>query len=117
MDIPTIISLTEGKMKIELSLGDLATFAKQVAQETVNSLKVEADQRRTIVTGEEVYLDSAEVRDQLRISKATLALWIKRGYLKPYKVGGKNRFAKSDVLNLLTNGEYKYNMMKEQGEA
>lgn len=113
MDIPTILSLTGGNMKIELSLQDLATFAKQVAKETVDSLKIEADQRRTIVTGEEVYLDSGEVREQLRISKATLALWIKRGYLKAYKVGGKNRFAKSDVLNLLTNGEYKYNVEKE----
>jgi excisionase family DNA binding protein len=55
-----------------------------------------------------VFLDSNEVREQLQISKATLALWIKRGYLNPFKVGGKNRFRKTDILNLLTQGNYKY---------
>jgi hypothetical protein len=39
MDIPTIMSLTGGNMKIELSLSDLCAFAKEVATETINCFK------------------------------------------------------------------------------
>jgi excisionase family DNA binding protein len=116
MDIPTIMSLTGGNMKIELTLSDLCEFAKEVAAQTVNCIKEEDANRRTIVLDDEVFLGSDEVREQLRISKATLALWIKRGYLTPYKVGGKNRFRKTDILNLLTQGEYKYRKQREARE-
>lgn len=112
MDIPTIMSLTGGNMKIEITLSDLCDFARKVATETIEEIRKEDAHRRTIVTDGEVYLTSNEVREQLCISKPTLALWIKRGFLKPFKIGGKNRFLKSDVLNLLTQGEYKLNIEK-----
>lgn len=114
MDIPTIMSLTGGNMKIEITISDLCDFAKKVATETVEGIRKEDAHRRTIVTDDEVYLTSNEVREQLSISKPTLSLWIKRGYLKPFKVGGTNRFPKSEVLNLLTQGEYKLNIEKEK---
>jgi len=52
----------------------------------------------------EVFMNSKEVVECLKISKSTLNRWIK-GYLKSDKLGGIRRFRKSDVDKLM-NGNH-----------
>ena len=53
----------------------------------------------------ETYLSSGQVCEKLGIAKSTLWLWQKRGIIAPKKVGGHNRYALSDIVRLLNNGQ------------
>ena len=53
----------------------------------------------------ETYLSSGQVCEKLGIAKSTLWLWQKRGIIAPKKVGSHNRYALSDIVRLLNNGQ------------
>lgn len=89
-----------GHVRLELTPDDLQMFARSVVEHTLAA----QEQMKTDIAEEstETYLTTLEVRELLHVCDGTLITWAKRGYLIPVKVGGKKRFAKSDVMKILS---------------
>lgn len=98
-----IESLVEmgANVKLELTPGDLQKFAESIVERTIIAHgKVMAQESAK----EETYLNTREVCAMLGVCEGTLITWAKRGYLVPRKVGGKNRYAKSDIQRIHDGG-------------
>lgn len=88
-----------GQVKLELTPDDLQMFAQSVVERTLATKEQEAANQTP--ASDEVYLTTQEVRDMLHVCEGTLITWAKRGYLTPIKIGGKKRFAKSDIVRIM----------------
>lgn len=78
------------KMCIMVEAGDLLALAKELIAEAVEQAKaIKPDPN-------EDYLTRKEVAQMIGVTSQTLYRWAQRGYLKPIKIGGALRYAKSD---------------------
>ena len=84
---------------------DLTKFAKDVVDMTLAARSKEVTKTGANAINGETYLSSGQVCDKLGIAKSTLWLWQKRGIIAPKKVGSHNRYALSDIVRLLNNGQ------------
>jgi len=90
--------------KISLVVGpkDLGQFAKQVADQTAQSLlkgyKKEPEQET------EKLLTADEVCQRLNISRQTLYKWGKKGWINPVKLGYAVRWRETDVKAIQKGG-------------
>ena len=84
------------EISVIIKTKDLADFADTLIQRTKNEINSQIQQAK-----EERYLTEKQVQEMLSVTHSTLWHWNKKGYLKTVKVGNKNRYKYSDVLNLL----------------
>ena len=97
MDISTLMEIGGGNLKLEVTAADLTKFAKDVVDMTLAARSKEVTKTgANAING---------VCDKLGIAKSTLWLWQKRGIIAPKKVGSHNRYALSDIVRLLNNGQ------------
>lgn len=90
---------TNANISLTITLDDLRTFSKELIQST--KMELEAN---IVAQQNEVYLSRLETCEFLQVDSATLWRWAKRGYLAPIEVGGKRKYRKSDLLNILNGG-------------
>lgn len=75
----------------QLTLGELKEF--------IESIIIDQPTKPEVV--EDLYLNSNEAIEYLKISKSTLFRWIKNEYIKYEKKGGILRFKKSEIDKVL----------------
>lgn len=92
MDISQIIS-SGAAVTIAVTAAQLQTFAGDIIAEYRE--KIQREQ-----TGEQ-YLSPNKVCELLDIDPTTLWRWDKKGLLHPLKLGGVNRYKKSDIDRIL----------------
>ena len=85
MDISTLMEIGGGNLKLEVTAADLTKFAKDVVDMTLAARSKEVTK-----TG---------------ANAINGWLWQKRGIIAPKKVGSHNRYALSDIVRLLNNGQ------------
>ena len=90
MDISTLMEIGGGNLKLEVTAADLTKFAKDVVDMTLAARSKELTKTGANAINGETY---------------TLWLWQKRGIIAPKKVGSHNRYALSDIVRLLNNGQ------------
>ena len=76
---------------------------KQTIIDTVNEGKRNM-QRDIALNNSDVLLTSSQVLERLSISRTTLWHWVKKRYIIPVEIGGKQRYKLSDV-NAILKGE------------
>ena len=105
MDISTLMEIGGGNLKLEVTAADLTKFAKDVVDMTFAPRSKKLTKTGATAINGETYLSSGQVCEKLGIAKSTLWLWQKRGIIAPKKVGSHNRYALSDIVRLLNNGQ------------
>lgn len=98
MDISKLIQ-EGGNITIAVSLSDLEAYSESLIEKTKNQLDEEVK-----AANAEAYLTIEEVTDKLGVDRSTLWRWNKTGYLKAASIGGKRRYLKSKVEELLNGG-------------
>ena len=105
MDIKTLMEIGGGNLKLEVTAADLTKFAKDVVDMTLAERSKVLAKSGIITIEDETYLSSGQLCQKLGIAKSTLWLWQKRGIITPKKVGTHNRYAMSDIVQLLNKGK------------
>jgi hypothetical protein len=95
MNIKALIA-TGANIALTIYLQDLIEFHREVIDDTKRKLEQEIIENKS-----ERYIDRKRARELLDVDDTTLWRWNKRGYLKCIKVGGKIRYAMSDIQKLL----------------
>ena len=73
---------------------------KQTIIETINEAKRNME-KEIALNQSDVLLTSNQVLERLSISRTTLWHWVKRRYIIPIEIGGKQRYKLSDVNAIL----------------
>lgn len=95
MELSELIK-SRANVSISISACELADFAEDLIDRTRRSLENDIAESRS-----EVFYSKDQVCRILSINPSTLWNWDKRNYLKPIKVGGLNRYRKSDIDGIL----------------
>lgn len=95
MNIKNLIA-TGANITLTIYLQDLIEFHREVIDDTKRKLEQEIIENKA-----EKYIDRKRVKELLDVDDTTLWRWNKRGYLKCIKIGGKVRYAMSDIKKLL----------------
>lgn len=83
---------------IGVTITDLIEFHRDVIADTKKELEM-----AIVAESEERYLSEKQVCDILDVDSSTLWRWKKKSYLIPVKIGGKNRYKKSEINRILNN--------------
>ncbi|MCU4158382.1 helix-turn-helix domain-containing protein [Carboxylicivirga sp. A043] len=86
---------TNANVKIEVSAKDLHSFATSLIKEAI----LEGKKQKEEVPEE--YLTRDEASKILKVSLPTLWHWNNKGILKPYRIGNKIRYKKSEIDSCL----------------
>lgn len=98
MDLSEIIQ-SGANLTLAISIEDLRAWHSEVIESTKKELE-----DLVISEKNETYLSADQTAEMLSVNKSTLWRWEKVGYLIPSKIGGKNRYPKSKIIELLNNG-------------
>jgi Predicted site-specific integrase-resolvase len=98
MNIKDLVA-TGANIALTIYLQDLIEFHRVVVADTKRELEQEIVENKS-----ERYIDRKRTRELLDVDDTTLWRWNKRGYLKCVKVGGKVRYAMSDIKRILNGG-------------
>ena len=88
-------------LTISVSLDDLLTAGRTLADELLDSIVQTHDERPTPAKEEDELLTKEETRRKLGVSVTTLWRWAQDGYLTPIKVGVQVRYRLSDINAIL----------------
>lgn len=93
-----ILELIKQRANVTISItaGELADFADDLVDKTRRKLEKSIAENQS-----EVFYSKEQVCRILSINPSTLWNWDKRDYLKPIRVGGMNRYRKSDIDTIL----------------
>ena len=80
----------------KLSMTDLKKVITNAIDETKRCMEKDISLRNS-----EILLTSKQVMDRLAISRTTLWNWVKKKYIIPVEIGGKQRYKLSDVNAIL----------------
>ena len=96
-----IIDAIKNKENVLLlvSSNDLKEFAEYIVKRTIDLIE------KGTVLNEEIYYTRDQVVKILNVNPATLWNWSNKGYLIPVKVGGLNRYKKSDIDRIIDHGK------------
>lgn len=95
MNILDIIK-TNPNVSFTVSANDLLELVNIIISKTMDEIQQTSDKEKS-----EEYLTATEVSSILEVSKPTLWRWEKREYLTPIKIGGKRKYLKSEISNLI----------------
>lgn len=90
-----------GSVKLEVTGADLLQFATNLIEQTRKLYLGDAVVVPMSANGEEIWLTTEEAAKACKVSKTTLWMWQKAGYLVPSKLGRKKCYAKSEIDKLL----------------
>lgn len=79
--------------------GDLIDFASSIVEEYKQK-----ESEALKASNEEEYYNSKQTCDLLNVARSTLHRWVKGGMLKPYVIGGRNKFSKNEIKALISSG-------------
>jgi len=98
MEYNNLITLAKEfpNLTINIKLGDLIEANEALIKKTRQELEQQITDANT-----ETYPSPEQVAKILDVDKSTLWRWDKKDYLKPVKIGGKNRYKMSDVKRIL----------------
>lgn len=99
MDIHHLIN-SGTNLTLSVGAADLHEFADTLIRQAREEAEREITERQ-----KEIYYTPEEVEAIFRVNNSTLWRWSKRGYLIPIKIGGKNRYRKSDIDRILDYGK------------
>lgn len=68
---------------------------------TISSTRKEFEKLITDNSKDDAYLSRKQVSEMLNVNLSTLNRWRKNGYLKPVEIGGKRRYHKSVIKDML----------------
>lgn len=85
-----------GNITLSIKSDDLFKFADVLVEKARHRLEQEIIQDKS-----EVYYTKDQVAKILNINPSTLWNWSNKGYLMPIKVGGLNRYKKSDINRII----------------
>ena len=88
-------NFTSANVKIEISPKDLYDFARELIKEAISESK------KLVREEPEEYLTREEASKILKVSLPTLWHWNNKGILKPYRLGNKIRYKKSELESCL----------------
>lgn len=89
------------EINITVKAGELIEIAEYIVKRTRQELEQQITDANT-----ETYPSPDQVAKILDVDKSTLWRWDKKDYLKPVKIGGKNRYRMSDVKQILGEGKH-----------
>ena len=89
-----------GNITLSIKSDDLFKFADIVVEKA--RYKIEQD---IIQAKSEIYYTRDQAANILNVNPATLWNWSNKGYLTPVKVGGLNRYKKSDIDRIIDRGK------------
>lgn len=92
--------VSECPVSITVSVAQLKEFFLEVWEE-----KEKAVEAAMKAAEQERYLEPNEASEMLGVTANTLWRWNRDGYLKPIKVGRKNRYKLSEVKSLMEGGK------------
>lgn len=96
----TDILKSGGNITLSIKSDDLFKFADIVVEKARYKLEQEI-----IKDQSEVYYTKDQVTKILNVNPSTLWNWSNKGYLIPVKVGGLNRYKKSDIDRIIDRGK------------
>lgn len=96
----TDILKSGGNITLSIKSDDLFKFADIVVEKARYKLEQEI-----IKDQSEVYYTKDQVTKILNVNPSTLWNWSNKGYLTPVKVGGLNRYKKSDIDRIIDRGK------------
>ena len=99
-NIATMLQSSNPTSLLLVSASDLAEFGRSLIAEAIENAKTIAPAK-----DDEEYMTAREVEMTYHISDTTLWRWGKSGYLVPVKVGGINRYRKTDVEQVMKGGK------------
>lgn len=85
-----------GNITLSIKSDDLFKLADVLVEKARQNLEKEIIQENS-----EVYYTKDQVAKILNINPSTLWNWSNKGYLMPVKVGGLNRYKKSDINRII----------------
>lgn len=103
MEIERLIK-SGANVSVTITASDLQQIISDTARKTREEIEAAVIAEKE--SKEEVYLSRGQVCKRLKIAGSTLWTWNKRGYLKPFEVGGKH-FYKQSEINALMEGAKK----------
>ena len=86
------------EVNITIKVGELLEMVEYTIKRTRQELEQQITDANT-----ETYPSPEQVAKILDVDKSTLWRWDKKDFLKPVKIGGKNRYKMSDVKRILKN--------------
>ncbi len=91
-------SIQEGQLNtlILVSKKDLKDFAVSIIDEVKSNLQNEIKE-----IDQEEFLNTRQTLKLLNISQSSLNRWVKAGYIKPYVIGGRNKFSRNEIKKLI----------------
>ena len=81
---------------ISVSVGDLLRANRELIDNTLHDMEQQLEVSHT-----ETYLSATDVTKMLRINRSTLWRWAQSQYLVPIKIGGKIRYKRSDIDQII----------------
>ncbi len=96
----TDILKSGGNITLSIKSDDLFKFADIVVEKARYNLEQEIIQAKS-----EIYYTRDQAAKILNVNPATLWNWSNKGYLIPVKVGGLNRYKKSDIDRIIDHGK------------
>lgn len=88
-----------GTVKIEMLAGDLLDVVKDVAKETARIFLAKMNEERS-----PEFLSRKDAMNALNVSTAlTMIRWEEKGYLNPFRMGGRIFYRKDEVLKAFEN--------------
>ncbi|WP_319589645.1 helix-turn-helix domain-containing protein [uncultured Draconibacterium sp.] len=87
-------------VSVTLATKDLQEFADYLIRKTKRDLEETITAEKS-----ETYISVQTVGEMLDVDRSTLYRWAQQGYLKPIKVGGKNRYRMSDIKKIFEGGK------------
>ena len=105
MNVQQLINSPDlGKISLVVGPKDLSQFAKQVAEQTAQSLLKDFENKEPQEQETEKLLTADEVCKRLNISRVTLHKWGKKGWINPVKLGYAVRWRETDVKAIQKGG-------------
>lgn len=91
-----------GVLKLEVTAEDLMVVLKKVASETANNLLAEMNKERI----PEFVPTRKEAMKMLNVTTALRMIrWEEKGYLNPFRIGGRIFYRKDEVISAFENSE------------
>jgi len=96
MSITDLIESGNRNITVSVSLKDLQEYSHALIGMTESRLTKVVEEQKA-----ERYLSVDEVCQMLGVSRPTLSRWQKKGYLTPYKLGGKLKYRRTELYRML----------------
>lgn len=97
MSITELLKNADGaNINVTIGLKDLREFHAELVQDALSK-----QEQATKAKVDEEFISPAEACEILSVSRSTLTRWQNSSYLVPSKVGGRSKYRKAEILEIL----------------